>query len=504
MGKGDGYRGTWETRPAWLDPLLERATAAGITAEATTREIRAALDDISGYAARVLQGELRRAAGFPSGYQASRGPKKRPIDVAGTEAGDDGRGGARYEQSPETGDYRFWLPGQPGALILSSDQVREILWQYSAEGDGLTQKQVAAAHGMTRRTLSGILKALRIVKGDLPYTDEEAAERDPEELADELAARMRARIDSRAHRQKWKALEADARRWRSLELSVLQYVQAAVDAAAAMPPITPRKVAPAPRRYAALIALTDLHIGKGSWGMPGAYSITECRRRLSRAIDRILARLQGGPELLILPIGGDLFQSDSSTGTTARGTPQDHDLGGPERMITEGIALAFALVRELASVAPVRLVHQRGNHDPSLSLALFAALEQAHKDDPRIILPDDDHRYAPYQAIRYGASLLGFAHGDGRHKPADLSALMSQRWPAEWAATRFREWHTGHRHHVKAEESHGVTVMVNPSLSGADRYHALHWPIEARPQLAAHVYDRERGRVATIYGVIDD
>lgn len=419
--------------------------------------------------------------------------------------GDDGRAGQRYEQSPETGDYRFWVTGHPSAIVLSADQVREILWQYSSAGEGLTQSQVARAHGMTRRTLNGILKALGFVKDDLPYTDEEAADRDPDDLAEELAARMRARIDSKANRLKWRALEQDAGRWRQFELTIGQYVEpAARHIADRLGAVRQREIRRAPAPFALLVPVTDLHVGKGSWSGygPGAFSIPECKRRLEAAVDSVLSWLPGAPERIILPIGGDFFQSDSITGTTARGTPQDHD-GTPERMIVEGFAVAFGLVRELASVAPVTLVFNRGNHDPSLGLALFAALEQYAATDERVTVLQDVDKYGPYQALRYGATLLAFAHGDGRSKPHELATLMAQRWPEEWAASRWRECHLGHTHHVRVVEEAGITALTNPSLSGSDRYHSLHWPHESRAQLACHVYDYDRGRIATVYGVTD-
>lgn len=461
------------------------------------------------YKNRRALAKLVRAAGWTKGKKKTPeglvGVWRPPSDYQAPE-GDDGRAGAKYERVEATGDYRFWVAGQPGAVVLSADQVREILWQYSSEGEGLTQSQVARAHGMTRRTLNGILKALGFVKADLPYTDEEAADRDPDDLAEELAARMRAKIDNKANRLKWKSLEDDAQKWRALELSVLQYVGAALDAVGDIQPPDPRQVRRAPDPFAVVMALTDFHIGKGFWGGlgPGAYGLDECRRRLRAAVDSALAWMPGAPERWILPIGGDLFQSDGVNGTTARGTPQDHD-GTPERMIVEGFGIVFALVRELMAVAPVQLVYNRGNHDPTLSLAIFAALEQwAAQTDGRLFVESAPDRYGPYVSTVYGQSLICFHHGDGRSKPHELATLAATRWPDKWAATRFREWHLGHVHHTRVVDDSGVTLLTNPSLSGSDRYHGLHWPHAARPSLACHVYDHARGRIATIYGVTDE
>lgn len=493
--------------PEWLADEIERATAQGVTAHTGAFEAMR-ITGLGEYRARAVTNALKRAAGDPRGLhpsQRSQAPESAPespqaptLDVEAPE-GSDGTAGARYEHVSETGDYRFWVPGHPTAIVLSADEVSEILWQYSSEGDGLTQKRVAAAHGMTRKTLNAILRALTFTKGDLPYTDEQAADRDEDELSAELAAMMRARIDSKAHRLKWRHLEEDARKWRSLELSVLQYVREAVPT---LPPVRARTIRRSPRPFALLIPVTDLHVGKRSWGGygPGEFSTERAARRLSEAVDGALSWLPGAPERIILPIGGDFFQADSVNGTTGRGTPQDLD-GTPEQMVSQGFAIAFSLVRELSAVAPVTLVYNRGNHDPILSWALFCALSHALAEDPRVDTHDDGHPGSPYQCMRYGTTAIGFHHGDGRSKPHELSAVMAQRWPEIWASTTRREWHLGHVHHLRVIEDSGVTVHTNPSLSGADRYHSLRWPIENLPQLACHAYDREIGKIATVYGV---
>jgi len=452
------------------------------------------------YQLRALRGYLWRQAGDPRGFP----PEQRvPVDVVAPE-GDDGTAGNTFDVSDVTGDYRFWLAGQPGAIVKSTDEVNEILWQYSSHGDGLTQAMVARAHGLTRRQLNGILKALAFTKSEIPYTDAQIAERDEDEIASEIASLKRARIDRKAHAKLWRDVERDAASWRALELSTLQYVAEAV-AASAPGPVVARDIRRAPESFALLIPVTDLHIGKISWGGygPGAFSTIIAQMRLGQAVDSILAWLPGAPAEIILPIGGDFFQCDNVGGTTGRGTPQDID-GTPEKMIVEGFGIAFALVAELAAVAPVTLVYNRGNHDPALSLALFRALELAHKDSDRVKVLDAEDRYSPYQCMVYGVTAIGFAHGDGRSKPHELATLMAQRWPGMWAATERREWHLGHVHHLRTVEDSGVTLLTNPSLSGSDRYHEQKWPVAARPQLAAHVYDLKRGRIATVYGVCDE
>lgn len=401
-------------------------------------------------------------------------------------------------------EYIFELPTR--VVEFSETAFVRMLDQYSTHGEGWPGKLVATHNDLTEREFRSILKAVGFVKGDFPYTDAMAAEMDAEELAEEIAATRRTDIDRRIMRKQRRALREDAAKWRDLETSVLQYVDIAVDAAISEvswpSEAKPRDIRRSPSPFALLLPVTDLHIGKKSWGGygPGEFSTAVAQRRLGEAVDDILAWLPGRPEKIILPVGGDLLQADTTEGKTSRGTPQDMD-GTPEQMIVEAWGIVYALVAELLAVAPVQLVYNRGNHDAALSLALFRSLELTYANDPRVTFGQEEHRYSPYQCIEYGAAALGFAHGDGRSKPHELATLMAMRWPAIWARTQFHEWHAGHVHHERVVEDSGVTILTNPSLAGNDRYHELHWPHSAKPKLAAHVYDKKRGRIATIYGV---
>jgi hypothetical protein len=170
-------------------------------------------------------------------------------------------------------------------------------------------------------------------------------------------------------------------------------------------------------------------------------------------------------------------------------------------MVHELWELMFTIVTLLAQRAPVDLWLMEANHDHILGHALFASLAMAFRDSERVnIKRDSTTPYGPYQIGRYGNTLVGFAHGDGRHNNPDLSAVMSQQAREAWGQTEHRIWCTGHRHAHSVKEDYGVEVHVMPSLAGTDRYHQKSWPHRQGPRLKALVLHEQDGLVASLFG----
>ena len=103
----------------------------------------------------------------------------------------------------------------------------------------------------------------------------------------------------------------------------------------------------------------------------------------------------------------------------------------------------------------------------------------------------------PRKYYRFGANLLGFAHGDSVKREA-LPMLMATESAHDWAEAKHRVWHTGHLHHNKkvsfktTDTIGSVEVLVLPSLSGSDAWH--HRAGYNAPHKAdAFVWDAERG-----------
>jgi len=421
---------------------------------------------------------------------------------------------APYEMDTLSGEYVFTFAQSrhTAPLRISRETIGQMVLDYSNSGGALTQAQLANRYGLSRWMVRDVLTSLGVVKAGVPFTEEDvqlAVEENALHLLDQrwLAA-AKLQVESRVDRQRERTLAKDALKWREAELYTLEWAkEASASVAAAVASWESQTLAGPPKPgepCTVVLGVTDLHYGAYAWhsAAGGHWNREVCRKRLVSSIGSVIDRLPQGMTVdrFVLPIGSDLAHCDTATGTTTKGTRQDLD-GTPEQMVHELWHLIHALILALAEVAEVDLWLMEANHDGILGHALFASLSVAFGDSERVhIKRDRSSPHGPYQLGVYGKTLLGFAHGDGRHSPADLSAVMSQQGREHWSSTEHRIWVTGHRHAHSVREDHGVEVHVMPSLSGADRYHAKNWPIKQQPRMKALVLHPEDGLVCSIFG----
>lgn len=223
-----------------------------------------------------------------------------------------------------------------------------------------------------------------------------------------------------------------------------------------------------------------------------------------RAVDHV--------EQFIFPIGNDLLNSDMAEGgktaITTNGTPQDEDT-----RFYKTFAVAFDAMRraiERASlIAPVHLVYVPGNHDLQRALYLTHSL-MAWFDGDKNVTVDASPTTRKY--YRYGASLLGFAHGKDE-SPAVLPGLLLADAGARphLSETTYKDWFFGHVHTKRergiqvptiADESHGIRMRWLPAISDADSWHAMKGFVGNRRAGEVHLFDREEGWFSQISQIV--
>lgn len=252
------------------------------------------------------------------------------------------------------------------------------------------------------------------------------------------------------------------------------------------------------------LCIMDAHLSKLAWGEEtgGAnYDMAVCEQRVDDAVDDLLAQAHGYVlEKIVLPWGNDFFHYDTLSGTTTAGTPLDRD-SRFQKMFRKGRAIASRAIRKCAEIAPVDLVIVPGNHDEITSFLLGEVLAAEFENDARVTV-DNSPRLRKY--VRYGANLIGFTHGkEEPHKKLPL--IMAQEVPELWAATRFREFHTGHFHKSKVADSvpvdshNGVRVRTLQSLSGTDAWHAKMGYVGETGGAEAFVWSANKGLRANLF-----
>ena len=243
------------------------------------------------------------------------------------------------------------------------------------------------------------------------------------------------------------------------------------------------------------LSLFDAHFGKLCWYPGKDFDSSKASRLYLNAVDELLDRTSSwNVEQILFPVGNDFFHVDNWKNTTAKGTPLDVD--APFQQVFEvGVAAVINAIDRCLSTAPVKLLWVPGNHDPSTSWYLMKVLGAWYKSNKNVEV-DADPR--PRKYIHYGVNLIGFTHGN-EEQHRDLPAIMAGEVPKLWAASKWREIHTGHFHRAKqivvknTDEFGGVRVRSLPSLSGTDSWHYLKGYVNNKRAAEAYLWHKEDG-----------
>ena len=404
-----------------------------------------------------------------------------------------------------TGNYVFHTAAF-GDVVVPSGTLKAMRRAYSKFGGNATMNQIGVEFGLPRQVFYAIKVALSWTKDDIPFTDEEIAETEDSALVDDYLTIKKQRLARKLQNAHLKDLNRRADAGDRAEQVVERSVAEVLERFAYRPPkdVLLLAMPEVPRRkYLLCVSPTDLHYGKLGWeGFgPGAFDRQECARRLVTSTRRLMRDIPYQPEKVALYVGSDWVHIDSSKGTTTKGTPQDMD-GVPEQIAGEALALLFDTVRVWANVGygdedgvKLEIYLKAGNHDKLLAYTFFEALRQAYLDVPSVKVSSDRSQYTIHQ---YGASMVMATHGDGRYTCRDLAEVMASHAPVIWGNTAYKYAFRGNLHHSRVEEGNGIQSILYPSLSAADRYHQIHWPVHGRAILEAVAIDHALGKFATL------
>jgi hypothetical protein len=240
------------------------------------------------------------------------------------------------------------------------------------------------------------------------------------------------------------------------------------------------------------IAPVDLHFGKLAWAEESGedYDSGIADRVFRTAFDDLLAKASGFPvQSVCLVVGNDLMQVDSEAGTTTAGTHVDTDTRYAKVFRRARAAMAWA-IRRAAEIGPVTVPIVPGNHDQMSAFHLGEVLSAEFHSNKHVRI---DNRAAPRKYLRYGVTLLGFAHGH-EEKDNDLPLIMAQERAPDWAATTFREFHLGHLHksketrYIAGDTFNGVRVRRLAALTATDAWHARKGYVKSLRQCEAFLF----------------
>jgi len=401
-----------------------------------------------------------------------------------------------YTYSADTDTYTTFLP--TGSLTVPGAKHRAMLADYTGT-KALSIDQMSLKYDMPRSWFEQYKRIHDWRHSSVPLTDEQIlAAPDLDTLATETVLNARRHnITQSIADAEYKALRADAEKYRTFETTILEHFRELPAAPTEVPAL---KIGESSNPYALVVCPTDFHWGKHGWEdeVGETYNLKEARTRLFDRTQALIDRLSSNPEKIYVSVGSDWFHVDNDAGTTTRGTPQDM-CASPAEILISGCQLAREHIDLLRQVAPVELISMPGNHDRMSTYALMMYLSAAYEncEDVSVTITSASRRY-----VTYGDNLLGFTHGDGLKRGNSLALLMANESKSDWGATSHHMWFHGHLHHQRMTEKDGVLIFQMPSLAGHDRYHYRSGYTMSAAGLAAYIIDYYDGYIGSFFAPV--
>lgn len=196
---------------------------------------------------------------------------------------------------------------------------------------------------------------------------------------------------------------------------------------------------------------------------------------------------------IVFPISNDFFHTDNYHNQTTNGTPQDTIADYASEYEAGFSALVDSIKFLLTKANDVRVILVQGNHDRTKSYYLAHALDTYFRDEQRVQFDRDSMLI---KGVTLGQTFIGYHHGNCKLDDLPLLFATSPYFSMLFGVAKYREVHTGDKHHYMAKETKGVRIQQMPSLSGTDRWHSDNNFVHSIRAALALVYDKEMGKIA--------
>lgn len=244
----------------------------------------------------------------------------------------------------------------------------------------------------------------------------------------------------------------------------------------------------------AVYPVGDHHVGMLAWDQETGgenYDLKAAESTLRDASRRLIETCPPCENALIAFLG-DFFHYDSYAAVT----PAHKNLLDADGRYPKMIDVGVRMIRHMITAAlerhqTVRVIFEKGNHDPATAAAVTVFLSHLYEKEPRVSI---DHSPRFFHYYEFGKVLLGTHHGD-KVKKDKLLAVMATDQAEAWGRTDYRFVMIGHGHHEDRTEYPGGFVEMFGVLASSDAYAAQHG-YRSRRQMQALVFHREHGLVA--------
>jgi len=196
---------------------------------------------------------------------------------------------------------------------------------------------------------------------------------------------------------------------------------------------------------------------------------------------------------VIFPISNDFFHTDNYQNSTTNGTPQDTIIDYATEY-EAGFAILSDTIKMLkANSITVEVILVQGNHDRTKGFYLAHALDIFFSNDNDVKFIREE---GLIKGTMVGETFIGYHHGNCKIDQLPLLFATHPEYAKMFGNAKYREVHTGDKHHYMAKEIKGVRIQQMPSLSGTDRWHKDNNFVHSVRAALALVYDKQWGKVA--------
>lgn len=212
----------------------------------------------------------------------------------------------------------------------------------------------------------------------------------------------------------------------------------------------------------------DHHMGMLSWRPEtgDSYDLDIGETLLSKAFTYLTSTVPAAPKAVIEFLG-DFLHYDSPVPVTPTGKNNLDADGRHQKMIRYGVrAMRNAVDLALMRHAQVHVIVVTGNHDIYSTPFLVECLRIAYENEPRVTIDTSPQHY---HYFTHGLCLVGTHHGHGA-KPEALPSIMAADRAANWGASEYRYWRTGHVHSKRQWDFPGCSVESFRILPPADAW----------------------------------
>jgi hypothetical protein len=241
------------------------------------------------------------------------------------------------------------------------------------------------------------------------------------------------------------------------------------------------------------ISIADYHLAKKT--IDGDNDSSTRALRYFNVAQSLINKVEANYDIntVVLPISNDFFHTDNYQHQTTNGTPQDTIMDYSEEYELGFNVLVDTINMLRAHSHQVVVVLVQGNHDRTKSFYLAHALDVFFKEAVDVDFIRD---HSVIKAISLGNTFIGWHHGNCKLEDLPLLFATHPEYSQAFGNAKYREIHTGDKHHYMAKEVKGVRIQQMPSLSGTDRWHLDNNFVHSVRAALALVYDLNLGKIA--------